>query len=154
MWSTVTRRCQNIGWDLFALPVPYTCPERMPEASVPRGARSLDLPIAPRRLIDEEQFDEACEVGKAAVYADIMGLESHLLFGKALEATGKRQRALFELETATLCPGPVALKAEAHARLAGAYAATGNHRAAAAEREKARALQTQLKSSGEATQPE
>jgi hypothetical protein len=107
-----------------------------------------------QRLVADEKFGEACEVGEAAIYADIMGLESHLLFGRALEATGERQRALFELKTATLCPGPNDLKAEAHDRLAAAYASRGNHRAAAEERTKAQALKDRLEEGKKATKPE
>ena len=43
--------------------------------------------------------------GEAAIWADMDGLNTHLLFAEALLATGDSERARFELESATLCRG-------------------------------------------------
>ena len=58
-----------------------------------------------RRLNESGAYAEAAEVGEAAVFADVSGSTTHLLFAEALARTGKRERAEFELESATLCEG-------------------------------------------------
>ena len=93
-----------------------------------------------RRLIESGAFDEAARVGEAALYADVSGLDTHLLFAQALAATGKRERALFETESATLCEGTPQELAEAHARLAELYLASGKRLPAKKEAESARKL--------------
>jgi tetratricopeptide (TPR) repeat protein len=93
-----------------------------------------------RRLVARKLYDEACEVAEAAVYVDMTGLETHLLFAEALQAQGSGARALYELESAALCSGPPALVAEAHERLARAYEARGDRRKATMTRHKLEAL--------------
>ena len=77
------------------------------------------------RLIQSGAYAEAAQLGEAAIFADVSGLTTHLLFGEALARTGKRERAQFELESATLCEGSPEDLAEAHARLAELYLAGG-----------------------------
>jgi cellulose synthase operon protein C len=77
------------------------------------------------RLVQSGAYAEAVQVGEAAVFADVSGLTTHLLFGEALARTGKRERAQFELESATLCEGSPEDLAEAHAQLAELYLASG-----------------------------
>jgi len=79
-------------------------------------------------------------VGEAAVFADISGLTTHLLFGEALARTGQRERAQFELESATLCEGTPEDLAEAHAQLAELHAANGKRALAKKEAAAARKL--------------
>jgi cellulose synthase operon protein C len=70
------------------------------------------------KLIELGRFAEAVQVGEAALWADVDGLDTHLWFAEALLAAGDSERARFELESATLCRGEPAERAEAHARLA------------------------------------
>lgn len=77
------------------------------------------------RLVASGAYAEAAEVGEAAIFADVSGLTTHLLFGEALAHTGKRERAQFELESATLCEGSAEELAEANARLAELYLSNG-----------------------------
>ena len=93
-----------------------------------------------RRLNESRAFAEAAKLGEAAIYADVEGLSTHLLFAEALANTGQRARALFELESAALCEGSAEDLAEAHARLAEAYLASGKRNAAKLHADKARAL--------------
>jgi cellulose synthase operon protein C len=93
-----------------------------------------------RRLNESGAFAEAAEVGEAAVFADISGLTTHLLFAEALARTGKRERAQFELESATLCEGTPQDVAEAHARLAELLAGSGKRALARKEADAARKL--------------
>ena len=79
-------------------------------------------------------------MGEAALYADVSGLTTHLLFAEALAATGKRDRALFETESATLCEGTPEDLAEAHARLAESYLAYGKRALAKKEAQAAAQL--------------
>ena len=74
-----------------------------------------------RLLLDKQRFDEARVIGEAAIWADVEGLETHTSFAEALAATGSPDRALFELETALLCPGRPPEKAEVHAVFAETY---------------------------------
>ena len=93
-----------------------------------------------RRLNESGAYAAAAEVGEAAVFADISGLTTHLLFAEALARTGKRERALFELESATLCEGTPEDVAEAHARLAELLAESGKRVLARKEADAARKL--------------
>lgn len=93
-----------------------------------------------RRLNESGGFEEAVKVGEAAIYADMEGLATHVLFAEALAKTGQRERALFELESATLCVGSAEDLADAHARMAELYLAAGNRREAKKHADKARAL--------------
>ncbi|MEI9937035.1 MAG: tetratricopeptide repeat protein [Pseudomonadota bacterium] len=93
-----------------------------------------------RKLDESAAYEEAARVGEAAVYADVSGLTTHLLFAEALAHTGKRERAEFELESATLCEGTAEDVAEAHARLAELYLANGKRGLAKKEADAARKL--------------
>jgi len=77
---------------------------------------------------------------RPAIYADVEGLATHMLFAEALANTGQRDRALFEMESATLCEGSAEDLAEAHARLAELDLAAGKRRDAMLHANKARAL--------------
>jgi tetratricopeptide (TPR) repeat protein len=85
------------------------------------------------RLLDEKQGDpaEAVRVGEAAVYADVNGFATHLLFGRALARTGDKKRAIFELESALLCDAEPAELVEAHRALSTLYHSTGQLKKAA-----------------------
>jgi tetratricopeptide (TPR) repeat protein len=75
-----------------------------------------------RRLLEllneRKLYDEARKVGEAAIHADIRGLDTHVLFAEALAAGNATDRAIYELESALVCPGDDGQKAEVHARLA------------------------------------
>jgi hypothetical protein len=70
-----------------------------------------------RALLDKKQVAEAKAVGEMAVYADVEGLQTHALFAEALVASKMIPRAVYELESAVLCPSRLD-KAGAHAQLA------------------------------------
>jgi len=93
-----------------------------------------------RRLNESGAYQEAAELGEAAVFADVSGLTTHLLFAEALARTGKLARAQFELESATLCEGSAEDLAEAHARLAELHASNGKRALAKKEADVARKL--------------
>ena len=93
-----------------------------------------------RRLNANGSFDEAARVGEAALYADVSGLTTHLLFAEALLGVGRRERAGFELESATLCDGTPVDRAEAHARFAEFLLASGKGPRARREAARARDL--------------
>jgi tetratricopeptide (TPR) repeat protein len=93
-----------------------------------------------RRLNESGAYAEAAQVGEAAVFADVSGLTTHVLFAEALARTGKRERAQFELESATLCEGTAEDLAEAHARLGELYASNGKRALAKKEAATARKL--------------
>ncbi|MFZ5895938.1 MAG: tetratricopeptide repeat protein [Myxococcota bacterium] len=69
-------------------------------------------------LIAKKRYADAVRVGESAIYSDINGLDTHVLFAQALEANGDTKRAVFELESALLCPGEAKQLADVHARLA------------------------------------
>lgn len=69
-------------------------------------------------LLERKRFADAVRVGEAAVYADMNGLETHVLFAQALEESGDLKRARFELESALVCPADPTQLADVHARLA------------------------------------
>jgi Tfp pilus assembly protein PilF len=93
-----------------------------------------------RRLNESGAYDEAARLGEAAIFADVSGLTTHLLFAEALASTGKVERAQFELESAALCEGTPEELAEAHARLAELHFSNGKRASAKKEAEAARKL--------------
>jgi predicted Zn-dependent protease len=91
-------------------------------------------------LVAKKGWDEAVKVGEVAIYADTEGFTTHRLFGEALAQTGNQERAVFELESATLSPAEPLDLADAHNRLAEIYGSLGRARAAARARKRAQEL--------------
>ncbi len=92
------------------------------------------------RLVERGAWPEALKAGERAVYADVMGLETHLFYAQALAASGDRAQALFEAESATLCPSEKKASAEAHAYFAELLKGAGKGQAARAQAKKAKEL--------------
>jgi tetratricopeptide (TPR) repeat protein len=78
-----------------------------------------------RLLVDQKRAEEAVRVGEAAVWVDVTGPLTHQLYAEALMLAGKREEAVFELESATRCPARPEARADAHAQLAETYFALG-----------------------------
>lgn len=93
-----------------------------------------------QHLVDSGGFEEAVKVGEAAIYADMSGLTTHLLFAEALANTKQQERAIFELESAVLCAGAPEELAEAHARLAELYLSAGKRKQSKQQADAARLL--------------
>ncbi len=91
-------------------------------------------------LIEKKAWEEAVKLGDVAVLADMEGFDTHRLFAEALTQTGDKQRAVFELESATLSPASPVELAGAHARLAELYGSVGRARDAAKSRERGKQL--------------
>lgn len=91
-------------------------------------------------LVDAGEFEKARAVGEAAIWVDVEGVRTHLLYGRALAGLRRPRESLFEFESATLCPGRPSELAEAHARLARALSDNGRRREAKEHAEQARAL--------------
>ena len=70
------------------------------------------------KLVAAKRWDDARRIGESAIFVDIMGLQTHSLYARALAATNAHDTAVYELETAVLCPGKPPEKATAHALLA------------------------------------
>ena len=92
------------------------------------------------RLNETGAYEEAVRVGEAALYADMSGLATHRLYAEALLGAGQRERAAFELESATLCEGTPEDLSEVHARFAEFLLASGKRAQAKREAAKAREL--------------
>ena len=69
-------------------------------------------------LVSRKQWDEARRVGEGAIFVDVMGGSTHMLYARALAAMNAHDKAAWELETALLCNMKPAEKASAHALLA------------------------------------
>ncbi len=91
-------------------------------------------------LIEHEKYEQAAELGEAALYADLSSLQTHVLFARALEKTKRLDRAVFELESAALCEGRPKEKGEVYARLAELEIARGQRAKAKAHAKRAREL--------------
>lgn len=95
---------------------------------------SAHSPVVHRRLLErliaEKRYPEAVRAGEAALWADLNGLSTHVLFAEALRATGDKTRARFELESAILCPGEAKERADAHQRLSELLLELNQHDAA------------------------
>ncbi len=71
-----------------------------------------------RLLIDQGQTAEAVKVGRAAIYVDLDGALTHRLYAEALAGEQQLERAVFELESALLCPTRPGEQAQIHQELA------------------------------------
>lgn len=91
-------------------------------------------------LVSKKAWDEAVKVGEVAIYADTEGFLTHRWFGEALAQVGNKERAGFELESATLTSAEPRDLAEAHTRLAELYGSVGRARDAAKSRKRAQEL--------------
>lgn len=83
-----------------------------------------------RALLDKKKYKEAKAAGEAAVWVEVNGLATHALFAEVLVANKMIPRAVYELESAVLCPGRPKEKADAHAQLAETYLLVPNRPAA------------------------
>lgn len=75
------------------------------------------------KLVAQKQWDEARRIGDSAVFVDVTGGPTHVLYAKVLSAQNAHDRAAFELETALLTNMKDKEKAGAHALLAQELAA-------------------------------
>jgi cellulose synthase operon protein C len=75
------------------------------------------------KLVTQKQWDEARRIGDSAVFVDVTGGPTHVLYARALQAQGAHDKAAFELETALLTDLKAKEKATAHGLLAQSLAA-------------------------------
>jgi tetratricopeptide (TPR) repeat protein len=93
-----------------------------------------------RALLDKKEYKEAKLVGEKATWAEVNGMLTHALFAEVLVANKMIPRAVYELESAVLCPGRPKEKAAVHAQLAETYLLVPNRPAAAKNAAEARKL--------------
>ncbi|MCL2777208.1 MAG: hypothetical protein FWD73_04325 [Polyangiaceae bacterium] len=77
------------------------------------------------KLVAQKQWPEALRVGQGAIFVDVMGGATHMLYARALAATGAHDKAASELEVALLCTMKPEGQASAHALLAQELAMLG-----------------------------
>jgi tetratricopeptide (TPR) repeat protein len=75
------------------------------------------------KLVALKQWDEARRVGEGAVFVDVTGGATHILYARALAAQSAHDKAVYELESALLTNIKDKEKATAHALLAQSLAA-------------------------------
>jgi cellulose synthase operon protein C len=91
-------------------------------------------------LASKKGWDEMVKLGDVAIYADMEGFTTHRLFAEALLQTGNKERAAYELESATLSRAEPDELVEAHEKLGEVYASVGRGRDAAKARKRAREI--------------
>src|SRR5690606_2914538 len=69
-------------------------------------------------LIETGAWEEARQVGEAAIYVDVMNPELHFMYGRALAHTGRQISAIFELNSALLAKPEPQLAARIYAMMA------------------------------------
>ena len=74
-----------------------------------------------RALMDKKLYKEAKDVGEMGLWADLEGAQTHALFAEALAHLKMVPRAIYELESALMCPARPKEQAELHAQLAETY---------------------------------
>jgi tetratricopeptide (TPR) repeat protein len=89
------------------------------------------------KLVAAQQWDEARRIGEGAIFVDVMGGPTHVLYARALAAQNAHDKAVFELETALACALKDPEKATAHALLARSLAALKRNAEAAKHRDEA-----------------
>jgi cellulose synthase operon protein C len=75
------------------------------------------------KLVAQKAWDEARKVGESAVFVDVTGGPTHVLYARALAAQNAHEKAVFELETALLTNMKDKEKAAVHGLLAQSLAA-------------------------------
>jgi len=70
------------------------------------------------KLVARSMWEEARNVGEAAIFVDVESASTHVLYARALAAVGDHDKAVFELESALACAPPAKEAALAHALLA------------------------------------
>jgi cellulose synthase operon protein C len=70
------------------------------------------------KLVAKKDWEQARRVGESAVFVDVAGGPTHILYARALGALGAHEKALFELESALLTKLKDPEKASAHAVMA------------------------------------
>jgi cellulose synthase operon protein C len=96
--------------------------------------RLLELHLARRAVA------EAVEVGGAAIWVDLEGARTHVLYAQALALAGRFGDALFEFESAISCPSAPQELAAAHLAFADFLDSRGRAARAGTERTRAREL--------------
>lgn len=91
-------------------------------------------------LLHAGRAKEAVEVGRAAVFADMEGVGTHLGFAKVLVAAGDSRAAEFQFESAIATPGEGSAKANAHLAYAEFLKATGRANLARVQFDRAKEL--------------
>ena len=89
------------------------------------------------KLVATKQWDEARRVGDSAVFVDVTGGPTHVLYARALQAQNAHDKAAFELETALLTNMKEKEKATAHGLLAQSLATLKKNGEAAKHRDEA-----------------
>jgi tetratricopeptide (TPR) repeat protein len=89
------------------------------------------------KLVAQKAWDEARRVGESAVFVDVTGGATHILYARALAAQNAHDKAVFELETALLTGIKEKEKATAHGLLAQSLAALKKNVDAAKHRDEA-----------------
>jgi tetratricopeptide (TPR) repeat protein len=89
------------------------------------------------KLIAQKAWDEARRVGESAIFVDVTGGPTHVLYARALAASNAHDRAAFELETALLTKMKKEETATAHALLAQSLVALKRNADAAKHRDEA-----------------
>ncbi len=89
------------------------------------------------KLVAQKQWDEARRVGDSAIFVDVTGGQTHMLYARALQAQNAHEKAAFELETALLTNIKDKEKAIAHGLLAQSLAALKKNAEAAKHRDEA-----------------
>ena len=90
--------------------------------------------------VDEEEGEEAAQVGEGAVFVDVANPELHRLYARALAKTGRFVSAIFEYNSAIVAGAPPPMAREIYRELARGYDKLGQ----AADAERARAFERQV----------
>lgn len=98
-------------------------------------------------LLQQGRVDDALAVGQSAVFVDIEGMRTHLLYAQALLRAGRWAAAQTEFDSALLCRGSATDRAQAHLAYAEALDQRGQRGRATEQRELAAQLQRKLDNS-------
>jgi tetratricopeptide (TPR) repeat protein len=91
-------------------------------------------------LVEDKAYAEALKIAEAAVYADMEGATTHVLYARALAGLGRFDEASFEFESAALTPSPPSELAEARVAYSDFLKERGQAERAAVELARAREL--------------
>ena len=98
------------------------------------------------KLVAQKAWSEAVRIGESAVFVDVTGGPTHILYARALAAQNAHEKAVYELESALLTQMKPPEQATAHALLAQSLVALKKPAEATKHRDEALKLDPEAKS--------
>lgn len=86
-----TTVCVTVGEEGYSVPLRICASSRSPNSTTRRCGLSFSTSSRPRKRVDE-----ARKIGESAIFVDVTGGPTHVLYTRALAAQNAHEKAIFE----------------------------------------------------------